>query len=109
MNVEHELQSGVFDTLAQALHPVDILADIVVRHPGVGAVALIRRLLRRIDEETHAHGVHTFVLEIRDDVGDALSAVRVIGCPRFLIFRQHGDVATDIFLGRCRCAEKKHE
>lgn len=101
MEVQHQVHAAVHDTLAQRLDILQVLAGVrVISGIGICIVLMQFLILRRIDEQAHAHGVHPLLVEPGNQVGDRFAGWSHVLCSSLLIFGQQGYVATHVTLRR---------
>ena len=86
VEIEHEQEAGVLDALAKGLHILQILHHTLVR------------IVRGIDEESHAHRVPALLFQEVEHICDSSPVLIEIGGVLLFILQQHGDIASDVAL-----------
>ena len=86
MEVKHKKEACVLNALAELLDILQILHHTLVR------------IVRGIDEESHAHRVPSLLFQEVEHICDGSAVLVEIGGVLLFKLRQHGDVSADVAL-----------
>ena len=90
MEVEHQLEASILYALAECFHVFQILTGI--------RILIASGVVRWIDKEAHTHGIHIFLFEERQYIGNGV-AVLIKPCRiGFFVCWQQRNVAANVFL-----------